>query len=290
MDWKAVDERLIRRGELLLSLDFLDGYEDELRMMNRGKVGRPYVLTDRYVEFLSAVRYLFIMPYRQLEGFTRGLNRLVPRLPSADYSGLRRRILRLTHSPYEELRGSDEPIAISVDSTGVRVHRAGGWVERRHGKKKRYVKIHFAVNVETREIVAMEVTTDDAHDSKVFPKLLEEAERHGKIVKVYGDGAYDSSEIYELLESKGVEAAIKPRKNSRSDTPSEARGRNVSLYRRLGHQAWAKLKGYGKRWSIETAYSTFKRAFGEFCMAKTLKNIKKELMAKAFIYNMLINL
>jgi len=32
MDWKAVNERLIRRGGLLLSLDFLDGYEDELRL------------------------------------------------------------------------------------------------------------------------------------------------------------------------------------------------------------------------------------------------------------------
>ena len=27
MDWDAVDERLIRRGELLLSLDFLEDYD-----------------------------------------------------------------------------------------------------------------------------------------------------------------------------------------------------------------------------------------------------------------------
>jgi len=100
MDCKVVDEGLIRRGEILLSLDFLDGYEDELRAMNWGKVGRPYALTEGYMEFLMVVRYLFFMPYRQVEGFTRALNRLVPRLPSADYSGLRRRILRLDHSPY----------------------------------------------------------------------------------------------------------------------------------------------------------------------------------------------
>jgi len=98
VDWNRVDERLIRQGELrqgelLLSLDFLEGYDRELRRMNHGKVGRPYMLTERYVEFLSVVRYLFCFPYRQLEGFTRALNRLVPRLPSADYSGLRRRIL-----------------------------------------------------------------------------------------------------------------------------------------------------------------------------------------------------
>ena len=71
MGWKAVDERLIRRGELLLSLDFLDGYDDELEAMNHKKVGHPYRFTNRYVEFLVVVRYLFSTPYRQLEGFTR---------------------------------------------------------------------------------------------------------------------------------------------------------------------------------------------------------------------------
>ena len=30
MDWKSVDERLIRQGELLLGLDFLDTYDGEL--------------------------------------------------------------------------------------------------------------------------------------------------------------------------------------------------------------------------------------------------------------------
>jgi len=290
MDWKEIDEKLIRRGELILDLDFLEKYEEELEEMNRGKEGRRFTLTHSHIRFLGVVRYLFSTPYRQLEGFARALNRLVPALPSGDYSGLRRRILRLDLSPYEDLKGSDEPIVISVDSTGVRVHKAGGWVEREHGKKKRYIKIHFAVNVQTGEVVAMEVTTDDAHDSKAFPKLLEEAERHGRVVKVLGDAAFDSSDIYELLDSKGIETVIKPRRNSRVDTSSEARRRSVRLYQRLGHEGWARLKGYGRRWMVETAYSAFKRIFGEYCMAKTLGNIAKELVAKATIYNFLVNL
>ena len=177
VDWNRVDERLIRQGELLLSLDFLEGYDRELGRMNRGKVGRPYVLTERYVEFLAVVRYLSCFPYRQLEGFTRALHRLVPRLPSADYSGLRRRILGLNLSLYKSLRLSDEPVVIAVDSTGVRVHKAGGGVERKHGKKKRYVKIHLAVDVRTKQALALLVTTDGIHDSRVFPKLLKKAER-----------------------------------------------------------------------------------------------------------------
>jgi len=49
-------------------------------------------------------------------------------------------------------------------------------------------------------------------------------------------------------------------------------------------------KGYGRWWIVETAYSTFKGALREYYMAKTLKNIAKELIAKAFIYNILIHL
>jgi len=49
-------------------------------------------------------------------------------------------------------------------------------------------------------------------------------------------------------------------------------------------------EGLRRGWIVEAAYSTFKRRFGEFCMAKTLKSIRKEPITKAFIYNMLINL
>ncbi|MGC8910459.1 MAG: transposase, partial [Nitrososphaeria archaeon] len=128
MDWKAVDERLIRRGELFLSLDFLDAYDFELRALNDGKVGRPFKLVDGYVEFLAIVRYLFSMPYRQLEGFTRALNRLIHKLPAVDYSWVRRRILMLDLSPYDSLGGSDGPVVIAVDSSGISVHKCGGWV------------------------------------------------------------------------------------------------------------------------------------------------------------------
>jgi hypothetical protein len=52
----------------------------DLSVLNCGKVGRPHKVTYMYVVFLAVVRYLFSMPYRQLEGFTRALHRLIPRL------------------------------------------------------------------------------------------------------------------------------------------------------------------------------------------------------------------
>jgi len=41
VDRNSVDERIIRRGELLLSLEFVDGYDGELRTMNCGRLATP---------------------------------------------------------------------------------------------------------------------------------------------------------------------------------------------------------------------------------------------------------
>ena len=47
---------------------------------------------------------------------------------------------------------------------------------------------------------------------------------------------------------------------------------------------------YGRKWTVETAFSTFKHLYGEYCASKNVETISKELAAKAYIYNMLINL
>ena len=129
-NWRKTDQRLIRRGELILELSFVENYQNELDAMNHGKEGRPYKLTPTYIQFLTAFRILHSVPYHQLEGFTKALHRLVPQLPPGDYSGLRKRSLNLNPDPYQALKETDKPITIAVDSTGVKVRLAGGWVER----------------------------------------------------------------------------------------------------------------------------------------------------------------
>ena len=290
MDWKAVDERLIRRGELILDLDSLGSHEKELEEMNKGRPGPRFKLSDSYIRLLAMVRCLFQLPYRQLQGYTRVLHGLVPELPEADYSGIRKRILRLKVDPYEHLSESSDPITIALDSTGVKVEKAGGWVERKHGKKKRYVKLHFAVRRDTHEVVSMEVTTDDVHDSKVAESLVTGANKRAEVKELLGDGAYDSGEVYELLERRGIEAVIKPKGNARSDTGPLSRSLAVGLIRELGYATWAETVGYGGRWCVETAYSTFKRLFGECALGRRLGSIVVELAIKVALYNRLVNM
>jgi len=53
MDWKSIDEKLIKRGEILLSLDFLKDYDNELRIMNNNKIGHPFKITICLIDKLK---------------------------------------------------------------------------------------------------------------------------------------------------------------------------------------------------------------------------------------------
>lgn len=79
MDWKGVDEHLTRRGELLLNLDFLEGYDAELRLLTILILAAHLSLLVGMLSFLI-LRYILSMFYKQLEGFSKALNILVPRL------------------------------------------------------------------------------------------------------------------------------------------------------------------------------------------------------------------
>ncbi len=61
-------------------------------------------------------------------------------------------------------------------------------------KKKGYLKIHIAVNIETKEILALEVTDEKAHDGQIMPNLIEyilkrKSNNDIKIKSALGDGS-----------------------------------------------------------------------------------------------------
>ena len=59
---------IVRRGQVLLDFDVLDGWDNELSQMNHGKVGEPYNYPDSFIQLLGYMRAYFHLPYRQTEG------------------------------------------------------------------------------------------------------------------------------------------------------------------------------------------------------------------------------
>ena len=142
------NDSLVRRGEVLLDFTVLDGWDREVELMNAGRRGRPFTYPGSLIRLLASIRLLFHLPYRQLEGFTRGLSKYVEGLAAPDYTTLDRRVNRLDINLDDALTSSDEPVYVALDSTGIKVHKSGDWIRRRFKVRKGCLKVHIAVNVE----------------------------------------------------------------------------------------------------------------------------------------------
>jgi DDE family transposase len=84
-----------------------------------------------------------------------------------------------------------------------------------HKIKKGYLKIHVAVDIKTKEIIALEVTDEKVHDNKMLKKLINHVlDNQGKkkIKSVLADGTYDSNKNFRYLEKKEIVPGIKVRK------------------------------------------------------------------------------
>ncbi len=51
------------------------------------------------------------------------------------------------------------------------MRRYGSWLEKKYSRR-RYLKIHFAIDAKTGEIIYMERTSDKVHDSEISATLF----------------------------------------------------------------------------------------------------------------------
>ena len=294
-NWKNYNESLVRRGEILLDFDVIDNWDSELSEMNKNKEGRKFVYPDSFIKLLGYIRAYFHLPYRQTEGVVRehAFNTL-PSIP--DYSNISRRINRLDikisldgGADKSDLH-NDDNFVIAIDSTGIKVTNRGEWIRHKWKVKRGYLKIHIAVDIKRKRILSLDVTSEQVHDGKVLPVLIEDITiKQNKIVNtVIADGSYDNNNNFQFLSFNGIKpTAIKVRKNSRCRKKTNHYLRNKTVKMQKNNlQQWKVSVDYGQRWIIETVFSCIKRMFGEYVTAIRFENMIKEIMLKASLYNL----
>ena len=97
----------------------------------------------------------------------------------------------------------------------MKVHNGGDWVRQVWKVKKGYLKIHFAVNIKTGQVVSMDVSSEKVGDGKRLKRLIKRAkENKVRVKRVLGDGSYDSKANFNFLTQEGIKPVIKVRKGS----------------------------------------------------------------------------
>lgn len=291
--WSAYNRSKVQQGNLFIwvSEDIADWWYDQTPENGRGK-SRRY--SNRCIECCQIVRSLLHLPLRQTQGYFQGLfSFLKLALEVPNYTTIGRRIRGLGI----EFRVSDpqEDLQITIDSSGVQCHRGTNWHPEKHNKKKQkgWLKMHFAVNAKTGEVVANTLSDHNESDSGQVEDLL--AQCPDLLEGFYADGAYDRDKTYQAIFNHQphwpVQTVIPPIKTSTiPDKPLEQlnqRARHLVMISEEGRTKWHYKNHYGRRNKSEIIFAIFKSIFGEKLLSRDRSIQKIEVDLKCKIMNQL---
>jgi hypothetical protein len=285
---------LVERGRVLIDVSFLKSANDEIKKMNKGKVGAPFQYPYSYIEFVAFLKVGFKIPYRTVQGIVRGLSEYL-RIEEMHFTHIRRSILKIKPSVRNlgfEGEEDDKPITLIVDASGLTISKKGDYIEDKWiREKKEFVKLHIAVDEKSKKVVSFRITKGNVHDTKKFGPLVKESAKRHDVDKVYGDKAYDNRKNFNILDDMNAEPAISIRKNASTRSKGcPLRRDEVFLVKKLGYEGWKQLKDTGRRWIAEIVFSSIKRVLGEDLLSKKFSAQKVEAGLKVMLYNQFMNL
>jgi hypothetical protein len=212
---------------------------------------------------MASIHTFLQMPYRQMEGFVRRPAAFIPGLKAADYTTFFRRIQRLDLSlpVFPEFLAED--IVVAADSTGIKVTNRGEWMREKWRVSRGWIKMHAMIDVETNQVLGLEVTDESVQDDQMFIPLLDQTQQHcgeeHPVHRVLADGAYDRNELFNTLEQREIASGIKTRADAAThSTGSPYRAEYVRDRNRWGgYRMWERVVTYGMRWKVEGFFSNF---------------------------------
>lgn len=106
------------------------------------------------------------------------------------------------------LAGAKGPVHVVIDSPGLKVYGAGESYREKHGgrDRRRWRKLHLAIDPDSGEILACELTDKDQGDPTHVSTLLDQVA--GDIASVTADGAYDSEPVYRAVADRAPQAEV----------------------------------------------------------------------------------
>lgn len=259
-NWSSYNRALVNRGSLTFWIDDKAVSQWHCDIHHGGR-GRGFHFSDTAIETALMIKAVFSLPLRATEGFLNSVFDLM-QLPcrSPSYSCLSKRA-KTVEVNYKR-RSSGAVAHVVVDATGLKIYGEGEWHAYKHGreKRRRWRKLHLAVDSDTHDIIAAQMSLESVGDNQALPALLNPLRR--KINQVSADGAYDTKDCHQLLKQKQTVATIPPRKNAGYWEEGHIRNKAVDALKAGNLSEWKRESGYHKRSLSETAMYRYKTLIG----------------------------
>jgi Transposase DDE domain len=289
-NWREYDRALQERGSLTVWVtpEAITAWQAP----PTGRRGRSPFYSNLAIETGPLLRWAFGRPWRQTEGLLRSIASLLGvSLAIPDHTTFSRRSVGLSLAT--PLPPTAEPIHVVIDSTGLKVYGAGEWQTEKHGARGRrtWRKLHLAVNPDSSEILASELTTNEMGDLSMVGPLLNQIQC--PLLSVMADGAYDAEPVYRTIAECQPDSPpaviIPPRATAvlrpTTDTAPSLRDRHIQTIQEKGRRGWQRAVGYGQRSLVETAMFRYKVLIGPTLRSRTLAAQKTEARVACSVLN-----
>ena len=288
-NWAAYEGGLRQRGSVTIWIS--EDVRKAWCYRGRRKPGGKQVYSNVAIETFWTIGMLYALPLRQTEGFIESLFQLAGfSLPVPDHTVVSRRVRKLGKVPMLP-RKSRGPIHLLVDSSGLRIHVGSA---RKPPERRAWRKIHLAVDRETGDIMAADLTASNTPDAARVPALLGQTD--SELDSFSGDGTYDKELVYEQVAAHSPDrrtlVVIPPQKNALlHDDPALAdRNRHIRSIERIGRREWHLRSGFTKRSRVENVVYRYKVILGREMKARTLAGQRVEARIGCGILNRMAKL
>lgn len=290
-NWKDYNEELVLRGVYYINPEFIYTWNEEIKQMNAGKVGEPYLYPESMIKFL-AVLHNKGNDFRALEGIMRGLRDLSPyTFPVIVFSQICRRYNKLDADFKVMEEDMKKYLEVGVDGSGEKSTKRGGWMREEWKVKKGWIKV-VIMGVKGKKgkyVIDIRVSNEFLDERAAGRGMVRKNQENIGIL--FADGLHENEDMFDLCEKHNISTAIKLRDNCSVRTKSPRRKQEVKIYKSMPYEEWSREKGYGRRWPLtEGIFSGCKRIFGEYVSATKKRNMYHEVKVKFWAYNELIKL
>ena len=222
----------MERGKMI-HLDLPDNMDEELKQMNAGKSGHPFVYSECLVMAIIALRLQLGIALRCAEGMAIAT---LGEKNAPDHVTLWRRTKSLDASITGRtitVRGKGSILQMIIDGTGMSPSAKGDYIRYKYKIKTKsgFIRLSVMIEQDTMRVLGFTVTDETIGDSPQFEPLIRQALKsnrsgctarssHGSRHRatagtcIRADAGYDSRENFQTCKEYGITPIIKIRRNA----------------------------------------------------------------------------
>ena len=186
---------------------------------------------------------------------------------------------------------NENDVTVIIDATGLSLNQYGRWMTVRTGKrklKKKFIKIHLAVDKESGKILVGICSKGWKHEHKFGIQIVKSLRRsclkHGKTIEAeLLDSGYLFRMMTDEIEKSNAKPYIKMKRNSTTKSKGKSSWKRNIRFQKDHPDDF--MKEFCYRVVIEGIISAFKKMFGSMISSKKRQNQNVEVLCRLILWN-----